>query len=646
MNYLKYGLVASAGITAYLLYNFYTWEGDSTGGGTFESVYGDLSAIKVTANFASKKKALRQPPLNAPIKPVLILYGTEYGTSRDLAYKFETQLLNQNKDLWPRVVDMENFNFLEFDKETLIFIICSTYGDGVPPTTARNFFDKLEQNNFNFSHINYSVLALGDKNYPHFCRAGKTINERFKSFGANEIIARADVDQEDTYIIKKWMDSAIECSFNILVKEIDIDYLWEKSSQIEMNSTKISRQRPYLARILERKCLTNLDNLDDKDTIHIEFELEDNCGIEWICGDALGVLPTNCPQEIEAILAILNTNERNQLFEVPSWHYQPSNGIEPQPTSRLNVEQLLMKCYDLKNVNPELFILISKHTTEQNEIQKINDLLINGSISKQNVILYEYIKKREIIDIFEDFQLAIKKIPIQTLLNHLKPLLPRYYSISSSFKKDPKRVTITVAIVRYNQLAKARKGVTTTYLADRVSIGDRIPIFINTSPDFRLPNDDNKPIVMIGPGTGVAPFRAFLQERSLSLNFEAIQNILYFGCRSENKDFLYKQEFTNLEQNNHLTLVTAFSRDQQRKIYVQDRLLENADSIWNALENGAHFYICGDAQYMAPDVEAAIKSIIHKNLQNNNNNNNNQITSDEYFNQLEKQNRYQRDVWF
>jgi len=223
-------------------------------------------------------------------------------------------------------------------------------------------------------------------------------------------------------------------------------------------------------------------------------------------------------------------------------------------------------------------------------------------------------------------------------LGTLGQLLPRYYSISSAYLQDPSKVSITVAIVRYNSHKRNRIGVCSTFLSDRVKEGDVIPIFVNDNPDFRMPKDSSLPILMVGPGTGIAPFRAMLQERIISNS--AGKNILYFGCRLPDRDFLYKEELERLRDENKLVLHTAFSRAQKQKVYVQHKLLEGSAEVWDLIQNGGHIYICGDAQYMAVDVHASLIDIAMKY------GNHSKEEAEKVFTSLETSKRYQKDVWF
>eukprot|EP01102_Stenamoeba_stenopodia_P022531 TRINITY_DN942_c0_g1_i1.p1 TRINITY_DN942_c0_g1~~TRINITY_DN942_c0_g1_i1.p1 ORF type:complete len:678 (-),score=214.25 TRINITY_DN942_c0_g1_i1:157-2190(-) len=676
VNWKKVLIATGVVVTGVYVYRNLTYQcpDSEKGGGSFEEVYAQLLASRgmteiPTLNLSSNdNRKIRQP--TAESKPILILYGTEYGASREIAYKLEKQILDSKTTKWnPRVVDMEDFSVLELEKEQLILAICSTNGDGVPPTSARAFFDAQlggieDETTVNskpaMNNVKYTVLALGDKTYPHYCRAGKVVDKKFAEYGAQRIIPRADVDQEDWVVINKWLADVIqtleseEFANQLVVKEED--YLYDKQEQglFGDDSKKgPSRKTPYLARVVDKRLLTTVlpNEVDPKETLHVEIELEEGCGIEYVSGDALAILPTNDAKEVQALLNAWfgkdANNKAKHIIATPPWNYKPRNATE-EPKKNLTLREALDKLYDLKNVKPELLTLLKRNTTSAEESKKLDQLLANGGTSKSNVELHEkYLKGREVVDIFEDFPVAVKETSIDSILSEVRQLLPRYYSISSSYRVNPKRVTITAAIVRYQTHGKDRQGVTTCYLADRVSIGDRLPIFVSTNPDFRLPADPVKPIIMVGPGTGIAPFRAFLQERELLMKTQGGSatsvgaNVLFFGCRFKERDYLYRKELENYEAEGKLVLSTAFSRDTDKKVYVQHRIKENSSFLWKLLEEqGAHLYICGDAQYMAPDVHKALKEIIITE------GNRTEAEAEEYLSGLEKNRRYQRDVWF
>ena len=230
------------------------------------------------------------------------------------------------------------------------------------------------------------------------------------------------------------------------------------------------------------------------------------------------------------------------------------------------------------------------------------------------------------------------KVEIEEFLVTLGQLLPRYYSISSSPSIDSRRVSITVAVVRYELYGRGRVGVCSTYLADRIKIGDKIPIFVHTNSNFRLPSNPATPILMVGPGTGLAPFRAMLQERSLLKTTG--EHVLYFGCRHSKRDFLYKEELEQLVSEGRVTLHTAFSREQKEKVYVQQRVRESAAQVWQVIITGGHIYICGDAKNMAGDVHSALIDVVSQY------GNFSEEEAIKYLKQLENEKRYQRDIWY
>ncbi len=270
-----------------------------------------------------------------------------------------------------------------------------------------------------------------------------------------------------------------------------------------------------------------------------------------------------------------------------------------------------------------------------------------------------YLEKRHVIDILRDFFSADASGAVSAahgqpaaILKYLRQLVPRLYSISSSPLDDPTKVTLTVAVVGYEQLGVERQGVCSTYLHDRVLPGSKIPVYVYDNPDFRLPDASSTPIIMVGPGTGVAPFRSFLRHRALTAKdstMRASDNVLFFGSRRHDQDFLYGDEFETMDNQGKLRLITAFSREQTSKVYVQDRIKEHADLVWNALENNGHFYICGDGEHMSRAVESALESLIAERI-GRKDDQEVQLSAvndaKNYVANLVASSRFQTDVWF
>jgi sulfite reductase (NADPH) flavoprotein alpha-component len=625
-------------ILAAVVYNYFTCDPrnaeDNMGRGVF--IPGDVmetSSLGVTET-GPVRFAKHAPKLDSV--PVLILYGTEYGLSRELAKKMEEEILQLGGKLYPRVVDMEDHSVIEWEKEQTVLLICSTYGDGVPPTRARGFFDWMQGSKESMGHIQFSVLALGDCSYPHFARAGKTMDSHFENMGGKRFHATSHVDLEDWTVIDKWFAGTLNKLVNLEL-EVKQDYLWDKAESYQ-KKTGFNRQNPFYAKLIKREGLTVLDGAEDKETIHFELDLEES-GLEYIVGDSLGVLPVNRPEDVDRVLkglAGLNkTIKESTLVKLPAWAHQvPAVTASPS----IPLRQALTYFYDLKNLKVKTLQALLKEgesKASSAQLEKLKQLLKDGA-GKENTRVVEYFEGRELVDVLEDFSSFNCKL--ETVLDTLPQLQPRYYSISSSFKKNPKLVTITVAVVRYSTHNKDRVGVCSTFLNDRVQVGDRIPIFVNNNPDFRLPSEKSTPILMVGPGTGIAPFRAMLQDRVI--DNATGSNVLYFGCRKSDQDYLYKTELAEYVSQGQLTLHTAFSRETSQKVYVQHRIKEQGEAIWALLQSGGHVYICGDAKYMAVDVHSALKDIVTQYGSMDHQ------AAEKFLHDLETSNKYQKDIWF
>ncbi|XP_006825318.1 NADPH oxidoreductase A-like [Saccoglossus kowalevskii] len=560
-----------------------------------------------------------------PGKQILILYATEYGFSEDVARKLYDRLVDfsvSKDDIFqPRILNAKDYELISFDQEQLLLLVIATSGDGVSPSDARPWYNDVMTTDSNLRHLNYSVLALGDSNYRYFCRAGQMIDSRLLYLGANRLIERSNVDMEDWTVINDWIKKIISCLETVVI-ETRVDYM---SSRLPCNNDGYCRTRPFVAKMKVKRNLTTVIDSDDKETIHCEFDLSGS-GLEFISGDALGIYPCNDPTDVEQLLSVLGSTGQEQL-NPPQWAYQP------KPDGKISLKKLLQMYYDLKNIKPELLKVIQHGQKDMNNT--LNRLLVDGLSVKKNKMLDEYLKKREVVDVLKEFN--YESVAMETILTNMKGLQPRYYSISSSPLKDKNTACITVAVVRYKVLGKLRSGVATTHLQDRMSVIETCPVFISRNTDFRLPMNKNLPIIMIGPGTGIAPFRAFIQER---IHDESVgKNILYFGCRNKDKDFLYHDEMETWVNEGHLTLRTAFSRDQKSKIYVQDLLIQDACLVWKTLQDGGHLYVCGDAKHMSNDVHSALLDVCQSQ------GNMDQSEASKYLTLLEESQRYQKDVW-
>jgi len=374
-----------------------------------------------------------------------------------------------------------------------------------------------------------------------------------------------------------------------------------------------SRKNPFPAPLLVNRKLTGAAS--EKDTRHYEISLAGS-GLSYEVGDSLGIFPSNPPDLVEEILTALRATGDETV---------PGADGNPKP-----LREALLKDYAIKEVSKQfLAALVEKAGDAAPLVRELQD-------PERKNDLEQYLWGMEYIDFLLDHP-SVQFAP-EEFVKLLRKLIPRLYSIASSIRATPEQVHLTVATVRYESHGRQRKGVASTYLAERVEQGGTIPVFFHVAKGFRLPEDGATPIIMVGPGTGVAPFRAYLQDRKAS--GATGKNWLFFGEQREKEDFLYREEFEQLQKEGVLNRFdTAFSRDQEKKIYVQHRMLENGAEIWAWLSEGAHFFVCGDAARMAKDVDAALHQIVEthgcKTAQE----------AAEYIEALKKEKRYKRDVY-
>jgi sulfite reductase (NADPH) flavoprotein alpha-component len=379
------------------------------------------------------------------------------------------------------------------------------------------------------------------------------------------------------------------------------------------HAAKYTRNQPYLSRLLTNERLTGPES--EKETIHIELEMED--GMTYTPGDAVGIIPTNRESQVESVLKALGFDGTERVLD----HYKVEISLHEALTTRLGIGKLARG-----SVNQ--FAKLCGETPPAG----LKALL--GPEGK--ALAEEYVWGREFFDLVTEFP-GIVTEP-QQLFNILQRLTPRMYSIASSLAAHPNEVHTTVRVVRYTAHGLERQGVASGHLGERAPVGATMPIFLHENNAFRLPADTAAPVIMIGPGTGIAPFRAFLEERQAT--GQTGDNWLFFGEQRSVSDYLYKEQFLAMEKDGLLTrLHTAFSRDQGKKVYVQDRMQENAAELYSWLERGAYFYVCGDASRMAKDVEMALLDVIAKGSDGT------LEHAAEYLAGMKKAKRYQRDVY-
>ncbi|MGZ8908206.1 MAG: assimilatory sulfite reductase (NADPH) flavoprotein subunit, partial [Methylobacter sp.] len=499
---------------------------------------------------------------------------------------------------------MGDYRLLQLKAEKNLLVIVSTYGEGEPPDNARELVEHLFSKRApSLQHLHFAVLGLGDSSYEFFCKTGIDFDRRLEELGATRIHPRVDCDVDYESSAEAWMHAVLnEMSVRLNTKPQPAEL-----SQPSIESpAAYSRKHPFPALLLDNILLNGRGSL--KETHHLEFSLEGS-GLTYEPGDALGVCPTNAPDVIDALLQALHFDgtewitldgEHGSLYDVLFSQYEITTITRPA----------MQKYALLANSQKLDQLLHDKH--------KLND----------------YLHGREMIDLVTDFPAG--HLCPQAFVDCLRKLPPRMYSIASSLKQHPDEVHITVVAVRYQAHGRDRKGTGSTFLAERISEDATIPVFIDRNNNFKLPTDPAAAIIMIGPGTGIAPFRAFIEER------EAIaapgKNWLFFGEQHFETDFLYQAEWLRYLNSGVLTrMIVAFSRDQEQKIYVQHLMAEHGKELYAWLQDGAYFYVCGDGKQMAPDVHAALLKIVAAEIGADN--------AEEYVANLQKAKRYQRDVY-
>jgi sulfite reductase (NADPH) flavoprotein alpha-component len=483
---------------------------------------------------------------------VTIAYGSETGNSKRLATDFAAKA--KQKGINARLVSLEQYRPNDLAKEEFFFTVISTQGDGEPPASAKKFYDHIHQNGFKLQQLKYGVLALGDTSYPLFCKAGEDVDAQLQKLGGERIVSleKCDTDYEDQ--ADAWFQ-------NVLGKLS----LQPSAPAPQVVAKKSSGKKTYTGKILTNICLNDSGSL--KQTHHIEIEAED---VDYQPGDSLGMIPWNSETLVQNILQVAGAE--------PDIKITYKN--ESQPAA------LLLKS--------KLNIL----SLSERVIAKYSEL-IGQQVPATRIGLLDLLKIYP-LKTFSQFD---------DLVSILDPITPRLYSISSSPNAHPGEIHLTVARDSYTINEEKKYGHCSDLLC-QIAEGSEIEFYIHKNSQFKLPADD-KDVIMIGPGTGIAPFRSFLAERDATGS--SGRNWLFFGDQHFATDFLYQTEIQNWAETGVLSKVNvAFSRDQKEKIYVQHRMLAKAVELYEWLENGASLYVCGAKDPMSNDVEAMLARIVHE----------------------------------
>ncbi|MDQ0193037.1 bifunctional nitrate reductase/sulfite reductase flavoprotein subunit alpha [Paenibacillus wynnii] len=544
--------------------------------------------------------------------PVTIVWASQTGNAEDAAQDCAHKLRSAGHDT--RLVNMNEYPLTDLSQERFVLFVTSTFGAGDPPDNGEYFWRSLNTDHApGLSNLHYAVLAFGDSNFDQFCGFGRNLDTRLEQLGAQRFYDCVDCDTDFEEQVESWI-MAIETALDesasqpVAVKALDPIKSTEEAEISKKNG--YDRDHPLHTQILTNRLLSR-DN-SEKETRHYVFNLKDT-DLQFEAGDALGVWPSNCPELIDELLTA------TQL--------QPSVTVTLKEHGETPLYEAMLRHLDITRITPAMLQFIQEHT---------NSSLLGDLLKKENKNqLQKWLWGRQLIDLLQEFPVSASA---QDFITMLKPMQPRLYSISSSPNANPDEVHVTVSTVRYEYNGKIRKGVCSTFLADQAMHHTEIPIFIQRSAHFRPPANPDVPMIMVGPGTGVGPFRGFLQERQ-AISAKG-RNWLIFGEQREDSDFYFKEELDAIQKDGYLhRLDTAFSRDQDEKIYVQHRMLEHGAELWSWLAEGAHFYVCGDANRMAKEVDTALKKVIqvHGGM--------NADEAEGYVREMSQSKRYSRDVY-
>ncbi|MFI9760705.1 sulfite reductase flavoprotein subunit alpha [Streptomyces sp. NPDC051963] len=532
---------------------------------------------------------------DAPVTTVDVLFGTQTGTAEFLAGELVAGA--RSHGLGSTATALDDVTPEGLAAMSHVLVVTSTYGEGEMPDNAGLFWEALQSDTTpRLESLRYAVLGLGDRGYDDFCQAAKLIDTRLEQLGAGRLHERVDCDVDFEEPATAWTAAVLER----LVAETGaspVPAAGGSAVSAPAPRSPWNKRNPYRSRLAVNRLLSSPDSA--KEIRHYEFDLGDS-GITYEAGDALAVVPLNDETLVAALLTHLGTSGDEEAAEL------------------LRTER------EIRTPSKELIADL----VERAPSSELASVVAHGDRSD----LDSWLWGRDVLDLLRDAWSAAPGLA--ELLPLLRPLQARQYSISSSPLAHPDRVHLTVASVRYGR----HGGVASTYLADRTGEDTTVGVYVQPNASFGVPSDDDAPMVMIGPGTGIAPFRGFLHERAA--RGASGRNWLFFGDRHRETDFVYEDELTELRKRGVLTeLDLAFSRDQAEKVYVQTRMRERSRELYGWLEDGAHLYVCGDASRMAKDVEAALLGVIAEQRGRGDDD------AAEYLADLRRAKRYVRDVY-
>ncbi|OMF02182.1 sulfite reductase [NADPH] flavoprotein, alpha-component [Paenibacillus amylolyticus] len=577
---------------------------------------GYIAAIQASATITAPDNLVQAAPATgiAPVsappvsREVTVLFGSQTGNSSGLSKKLAKKLEEQG--LQVTLSSMGDFKPNGLKKIENLLIIVSTHGEGEPPDNAIPLHEFLNSKRApKLEGLRYSVLALGDTSYEFFCQTGKDFDKRLQELGGTALVPRVDCDVDFDEAAAEWMNEVLASlsSTSAAASTVTTEAV---TAAVSGGESEYDRTNPFKAEVLENLNLNGRGS--DRETRHIELSLEGS-SLDYEPGDSLGVFPENHPRLVDELIAAMgwNADERVTVSK---------NG------DQASVHEALLRYFEITAVTKPVVEQLAK----LNPGSGLTALLADGSEFRT------VMNSCDLLDLVQDYNL--KGIPAGEFVAALRKIPARLYSIASSSKSFPDEVHLTVRSVRYEARGRERYGVCSVHLAERIEAGDTLPVYIQHNPNFKLPENPDTPIIMVGPGTGVAPFRSFLGERE-ETGAEG-KTWLFYGDQHFATDFLYQTEWQRWLKDGVLTKMdVAFSRDTEQKVYVQHRMLEHSKELYQWLQEGASVYICGDEKKMAHDVHAALTTILEQEGGLS------PEQASEYLTRLQQEKRYQRDVY-
>lgn len=515
---------------------------------------------------------------------ISVLYGTETGNSKKISAKLAAALKNNQHKV--TLTALDQYAVANLEKESLVLIIMSTHGDGEPPIAAKKFYDNLHTKKHDLKNLQYAVFALGDSSYPLFCKAGEDVDASLQQLGAKQILPVEKSDIDFTAVSEEWI--------NNVLKNLPVNKNFQSLKTSAKQQAAKGGKHFYNGRI--KKHINLNDKGSAKETFHIEINSDET--ISYLPGDSLGIIPFNKDEDVNEIISLLSAY-KNQTVKFKDETYTLFDLFK----HKLNILHLPLR-------------IVEKYAS-----------LIKTELPSVRIDL------KNILSLYP----SAAQVSVDDLINILEPITPRLYSISSSpSAHGNSEIHITVSRNKFSVNEKTKYGFCSSHFA-LMNEEEEIKFYISQNNNFRLPEAD-KDVIMIGPGTGIAPFRSFIFERDSE--GASGSNWLFFGDQHFATDFLYQSELLSFFDTGSLTKInTAFSRDQKEKLYVQHRMQQHSKEIFAWIESGAHVYICGCKKTMAKDVENTLIEIISKKANIDN------AAATEYLNKLEEAGRFAKDVY-